>query len=444
MASEVSIRVEHLTKEYRLGTINHGVLYRDLQSWWARLRSKEDPNAKIVDRPLDRSDATRITGDRFRALEDVSFDVRQGEVLGIIGRNGAGKSTLLKILSRITAPTKGIAKLRGRIASLLEVGTGFHPELTGRENIFLNGAILGMRHSEITRRLDEIIEFAEIGQFVDTPVKRYSSGMYVRLAFSVAAHLDPDILVIDEVLAVGDLAFQKKCLGKMQSAGRAGRTVLFVSHNLTAVGQMCNRCILLSGGKIVTEGPPAEVVSKYVSLSTDGSLAAREYRAAGKGYVAKIRKAAILNLAGDVAPVVDLSDDWVVHIEYELYKPTPGLSVGMQIIAADGNQTIISLSDPELELTRLQERAAGYYRTQVRIPGKLLNTGIYTLRVGVSTRFTIFDVIEDISFEVQDRVGIVQALGYQRKNSVLALQLPWVIERVNAMSVESHGARKVD
>jgi len=440
MVSEVSatretvISVEQLSKEYRLGTINHGMLYRDLQSWWARLRGKDDPNATIVDRPIDKFDSSRLVGERFRALQDVSFEVHRGDIFGIIGRNGAGKSTLLKILSRITAPTGGNVKVRGRIASLLEVGTGFHPELTGRENIFLNGAILGMRRLEIARRLEEIIEFAEIGQFIDTPVKRYSSGMYVRLAFAVAAHLDPEILVVDEVLAVGDLAFQKKCLGKMQTAGQAGRTVLFVSHNLTAISQMCNRCLLLGAGRIIAEGPPSEVVNMYVALSEEGRTAAKEYPAGKGDYIAKIRKVGVSDVSGRVAPVVDLADQCVLEIEYELGRPISGLTVGVQIIAVEGNQTVISLSDPELDLSRLGERPAGRYACRVTVPGKLLNTGLYTVRVGISTRFRIFDVVEDVTFEIQDRVGIVQALGYERKNALLALQLPWVVERAASRS----------
>ena len=216
--SETVIRVENVSKQYQLGTIGSGTLYRDLQSWWARYRCKEDPNGKI-----GQWDASQMEDEqRFWALKDISFDVKQGEIVGIIGRNGAGKSTLLKILSRVTGPTSGKIKIKGRVASLLEVGTGFHPELTGRENVYLNGTIMGMREHEIDRKFDEIVEFAGIAKFIDTPVKRYSSGMYVRLAFAVAAHLDPEILIIDEVLAVGDAAFQKKCLGKMGEVGKKG------------------------------------------------------------------------------------------------------------------------------------------------------------------------------------------------------------------------------
>jgi lipopolysaccharide transport system ATP-binding protein len=264
--SDVVIRVENLTKEYRLGTINHGTLAQDLQSWWARLRSKEDPNSLITS-PVIHHNAQ--LNPHFLALDSVSFEVKRGEAVGIIGRNGAGKSTLLKILSRVTAPTKGEVKIRGRVASLLEVGTGFHAELTGRENIFLNGAILGMRRTEISRKLDEIVAFAEVEKFIDTPVKRYSSGMYVRLAFAVAAHLEPEILIIDEVLAVGDAQFQKKCLGKMGDvATKEGRTILFVSHNMSAIADLCAKAIYLESGMIKKFGSTDAVIPMYLESST--------------------------------------------------------------------------------------------------------------------------------------------------------------------------------
>ena len=255
-----AISIQNVSKAYRLGVIGHGTLREDLQSWWAKVRGKEDPN-KII------GSKEAIEGDTLWALRDVSFDVEQGSVWGIIGTNGAGKSTLLKILSRVTAPTSGQIKVRGRVASLLEVGTGFHPELTGRENIFLNGAILGMTKAEVRKKFDEIVACSEIEQFIDTPVKRYSSGMYVRLAFAVAAHLDPEILVVDEVLAVGDAAFQKKCLGKMGAVAKEGRTVLFVSHNMGAVRNLCQRGIVLRSGREAYQGTANDAVDFYLSQS---------------------------------------------------------------------------------------------------------------------------------------------------------------------------------
>ena len=249
--SETVIKVENISKFYQLGLINHGTLAKDLQAWWAKIRGKDDPNSRISLVNPQNSDKNT---DFIYALKDVSFDVQQGEVLGIIGANGAGKSTLLKILSRVTSPTSGCIKIKGRIGSLLEVGTGFHPELTGKENIYLNGAILGMRKHEIDRKLDEIIDFSGVEKFIDTPVKRYSSGMYVKLAFAVASHLDAEIMVMDEVLAVGDMKFQKKCLGKMGNAAQnEGKTVLYVSHNMATIINLCSRCIVLDKGKIQQE-----------------------------------------------------------------------------------------------------------------------------------------------------------------------------------------------
>ena len=254
---ETIIKIEHVSKEYRLGAIGGGTLRGDLQSFMARLRGKEDPNTRI-------GQDVYTSNQRFLALDDVSFSVEKGERVGIIGHNGAGKSTLLKLLSRVTAPTTGTISYNGRIASMLEVGTGFHPELTGRENIYLNGAILGMSKAEIAEKFDDIVAFAEMEKFVDTPVKRYSSGMYVKLAFAVAAHLDSDILVMDEVLAVGDMKFQQKCLGKMDDVSKSeGKTVLYVSHNMNTIRQLCTRCIVLDHGKVIFDGDTEEAIGVY-------------------------------------------------------------------------------------------------------------------------------------------------------------------------------------
>jgi len=258
--SDTVISVENVSKAYRLGQIGGGTLKEDVSRWWAKLRGLPDPTLKI-----GAEHHARKMGEQFWALDNVSFQVKEGEVLGIIGRNGAGKSTLLKILSQVTTPTSGQIKVRGRIASLLEVGTGFNPEMTGRENVFLNGAILGMTKAEIRKKFDEIVAFSEIEEFIDTPVKRYSSGMYVRLAFAVAAHLEPEILICDEVLAVGDAEFQKKCIGKMQDASRGGRTVLFVSHNMDAVARLCSSAIILAKGGKEYEGTTTQAVQKYLS-----------------------------------------------------------------------------------------------------------------------------------------------------------------------------------
>lgn len=265
--SDIAIKFENVSKQYRLGTVGTGTLSHDLNRWWHTVRGKEDPYLKIGE-VNDR--ASKASSDYVWALRDITFDVKQGEVLGIIGKNGAGKSTLLKILSRVTSPTTGSIKAKGRIASLLEVGTGFHPELTGRENIYMNGAIMGMTKAEISHKLDEIIAFAGIEKYVDTPVKRYSSGMTVRLGFAIAAHLEPEILVVDEVLAVGDAEFQKKAIGKMQDVSRGeGRTVLFVSHNMGAVKSLCNRGIILNNGQIeYISSNIDDALDKYLAIET--------------------------------------------------------------------------------------------------------------------------------------------------------------------------------
>ena len=262
----IAIKIEHVSKEYRLGAIGGGTLRGDLQSWMAKIRGKEDPNLKL-------DQAGGRMGDRFLALNDVSFEVKQGEAVGIIGHNGAGKSTLLKLLSRVTAPSKGTISYNGRIASMLEVGTGFHPELTGRENVYMNGAILGMTNAEIDKKFDEIVAFAEMEKFIDTPVKRYSSGMYVKLAFAVAAHLDSEIMIMDEVLAVGDMKFQQKCLGKMgDAANNEGRTVLYVSHNMNTIRQLCSRCIVLDHGRVIFDGDVETAIGIYSDIRSDVSI----------------------------------------------------------------------------------------------------------------------------------------------------------------------------
>ncbi len=255
---ETVIEIDNVKKQYRLGTIGGGTLKGDLQSWWARVRHKEDPNIKIGAKVYAKNE-------KFMALNGVSFKVRKGETIGLIGGNGAGKSTLLKLLSRVTAPTEGEIRVKGKISSMLEVGTGFHPELTGRENIYLNGAILGMHRKEVDERIEDIIEFSECRQFIDTPVKRYSSGMFVKLAFSVAAHLDADIMLMDEVLAVGDMAFQKKCIDKMVSVARdEGKTIIYVSHNMQTIRQLCSRCIVLRKGEVIFNGDVEDGINIYL------------------------------------------------------------------------------------------------------------------------------------------------------------------------------------
>jgi lipopolysaccharide transport system ATP-binding protein len=309
MISDAAIQVERLSKRYRLGGRRGGyktlrdTLTETFAAPFRAIRSTPDPNGKS-------------NNETFWALKDISFDVRKGEVIGIIGRNGAGKSTLLKILSRITEPTEGYADIRGRIGSLLEVGTGFHPELSGRENIYLNGAILGMRRAEIESKFDEIVAFAEVEKFIDTPVKHFSSGMYLRLAFAVAAHLDPEILLVDEVLAVGDAAFQKKCLGKMGDVVQQGRTVLFVSHDMTAISQLASRCLLLDAGQAVFLGKTEEAIREYTrrQMAGETDLASRKDRK-GDGMI-RMQSARFINLRGDTVSSIGSGEQVTIEVQY--------------------------------------------------------------------------------------------------------------------------------
>lgn len=323
MSSVISI--ENVSKSYRLGVIGSGTLREDLQSWWHRMRGLPDPNLRI-----DQMHKT-VEGHTLWALQDVSLDIQQGEVLGIIGRNGAGKSTLLKVLSRVTAPTSGRIRVKGRIASLLEVGTGFHPELTGRENIFLNGAILGMTKAEVARKFDEIVAFSEIEAFIDTPVKRYSSGMYVRLAFAVAAHLDPEIMVVDEVLAVGDAAFQKKCLGKMGDVAKGGRTVLFVSHNMQAIAQITTSAIVLDKGTVAFRGSAPDAIVHYMAQGMGGAGSRGEYVAPAKPHAAVHVERARVVTSG-TGQVHFWGNPLTIELQVRVNVPQSNLCIGVQIV----------------------------------------------------------------------------------------------------------------
>ena len=359
------ISIENVCKSYRLGTIGRGTLREDLQSWWHRLRGRPDPNLRVDQAHLP------VEGHTLWALQNVSLEVEQGEVLGVIGRNGAGKSTLLKILSRVTAPTSGRIRVRGRVASLLEVGTGFHPELTGRENVFLNGAILGMTKAEVARKFDEIVAFSEIEDFIDTPVKRYSSGMYVRLAFAVAAHLDPEILVVDEVLAVGDAAFQKKCVGKMGSVAKGGRTVLFVSHNMQAVSQITTRAVVLDRGTVAFQGLPAEAIAHYMAQSQGAGGGPGEYVAPEKPNLpAMVERARVITSgAGNVH---FWGQPLAIELDVRVRKPQSSLGIGVQIIDA--------MERPINHYwQRDQACEVGLYRFKCLVPKTRLYLGAYSL-----------------------------------------------------------------
>ena len=313
--SEKVLEIKNLGKQYKLGTVGTGTLSHDLNRWWARIRGKEDPYLKVGE---ENDRTSKKTDGYVWALKDVSFELNRGDVLGVIGRNGAGKSTLLKLLSKITSPTEGEIKYKGKVASLLEVGTGFHPELTGLENIYLNGSILGMTKKEITAKLDEIIEFSGCSAYIDTPVKRYSSGMLVRLGFSVAAHLEPDILVVDEVLAVGDLEFQNKCIGKMSEVSKSGRTVIFVSHNMQAVGKLCTKGIYLKNGKLQSAGDIEDVLEDYItSIGTDNFYYKNPKNTFEEG---GILEAKIIDKNENAIGEIPVGEKWGLKIKFKLEK----------------------------------------------------------------------------------------------------------------------------
>lgn len=396
--SNPSIRAEDLGKRYRLGAQQ------------ARYKSLRDSltSAAVHSAALLRSGfrtRKRRKPEILWALRNVCFEVKQGEVLGIIGRNGAGKSTLLKVLSRITEPTEGWVDLWGRVGSLLEVGTGFHPELTGRENIYLSGAILGMKRKEIIRKFDEMVSFAEVEKFVDTPVKHYSSGMYLRLAFAVAAHLEPEILLVDEVLAVGDARFQRRCLDKMQDVGRQGRTVLFVSHSMPAVTRLCPRAIMLSEGRVVQDGPSADVVSCYLHSGLD-TTAAREWsdpKLAPGDDVVRLRGVRVRSKDNTITDTIDIRDPVGIELEYELLTPgavlLPHFSVhtGQGVFAFVGND-----QDPTW---RSRPRPVGRFVSTGWIPGNLLSEGVMLIGVAVRSLepgILHFHERDAVSFQVVD------------------------------------------
>jgi lipopolysaccharide transport system ATP-binding protein len=392
----VVIKAENISKIYRLGIIGAQTLSEDVNRLFYRLIGKEDPYLKTV-AENDREKAAN--GHFVWALKNVSFEVKNGEVIGIIGRNGAGKSTLLKILSRVTAPTSGCVKIKGRVASLLEVGTGFHPELTGKENIFLNGAILGMTKSEITSKLDEIIEFSGVARYIDTPVKRYSSGMYVRLAFAVAAHLDPEILIVDEVLAVGDSAFQKKCLGKMKDVSGSGRTILFVSHNMNAVRSLCSRAMLLKNGQIISEGATEQVLRDYdatlrdIGFSADMSVG-NELNRRGSGLV-RFSSIKVTNLHDVETDVFEYGESIVFH--FKIISQVNLKDVVVLIALKSGVYREFVTSTPYHKLPFDEIKPGQEYAFKIIIPDPLIRPGEYPLYFFLSdSNIQPYDIVDDI------------------------------------------------
>ncbi len=418
----LAIRADGLGKQYRIGGRQDG--YRTLRD--TLVESFAAPLRRA--RKLMRGQATGAADldETIWALRDVSFEVKHGEVVGVIGRNGAGKSTLLKILSRITEPTEGYADVYGRVGSLLEVGTGFHPELTGRENIYLNGAILGMKRAEIANRFDEMVAFAEIEKFIDTPVKHYSSGMYVRLAFAVAAHLETEILLVDEVLAVGDAAFQRKCLGKMSGVAESGRTVLFVSHNMGAITSLCSRALLLDEGRLQTDDLTERVISRY--LTSGASVSGRcvwEEGVANPGVdEIKVRSVCVRNSAGEVTALLDVRKPFEVEIEYEVSRPLSHCRVGIVLTTVEG-VAVLAAYDVDNE-AYMGERGPGRYISKCEIPGNLLNPGTFILSIhaGIRRVKSLVSLENVMSIEIED-IGAVGAHVGGRRIGIIRPKLEW-------------------
>jgi len=420
------IKVENLGKKYLIShqAPERYTALRDV------LANKTKSIAKKILSPNSKNQFKQSSQENFWALKDVSFEVKQGEVIGIIGRNGAGKTTLLKVLSRITEPTTGSFRIKGRVASLLEVGTGFHPELTGRENIFLNGAILGMTRQEIKKKFDKIVAFAEIEKFLDTPVKRYSSGMYVRLAFAVAAHLEPEILFIDEVLSVGDIAFQKKCLGKMDEVAKSGRTVLFVSHNMGAIRQLCNRGVYLQEGLVNRIGEIEPIINSYVlNYSNEQKRAVTFDQIPRKP--ACILKVAVTCLHKSSEDLFDINDQIEVLIEYMLHEQMSGVNVAL-IISREGIPVFTSF-DIDVETHLFTSRLAGHYRARIWLPTHLLKAGMYTATIALGrSGVGLVDLKNDaLIFDIGEMSEDTTHKGYAADRSgMLALALPWNTEQL--------------
>jgi len=418
--SDTVIQVENLSKSYvirhqngrhRDDGLRHVLQDAALAPWrWLRKLRNGSPSS-ISNLPSPNGPIPCATREEFWALRDVNLEVKQGEVVGIIGRNGAGKSTLLKILSRITEPTKGRVRIKGRVASLLEVGTGFHPELTGRENIYLNGAILGMKRAEIKRKFDEIVSFAEVERFLDTPVKRYSSGMYVRLAFAVAAHLEPEILIIDEVLAVGDTAFQKKCLGKMESVARHGRTVFFVSHNLGVVSKLCSRCVLLGEGQKIADGETSRTITRYLACSfqADGE---RWWNGDGPRS-RNVELTSVRVVAGGVARGdINIDEPVEIQITFRTLQPSVEIWPSIHLLDATGGDVLASVNMPSASMAidpfACKPLPKAVFKSVCTIPANFLNEGNYGINVVFVGRGNLVEIFEReaIRFRAHDGGGM--------------------------------------
>jgi lipopolysaccharide transport system ATP-binding protein len=419
------ITTKNLSKCYDLGFLQSKAPYKLRRYYFQNFTLRESLSRAIASGLRRLTKGRQESDDRdnlFWALRDVSFEVQRGEVVGLIGRNGAGKSTLLKIFSRIVEPTEGIARLRGRVASLLEVGTGFHPELTGRENVYLNGAILGMRKAEIDRKFDEIVAFSEIEQFLDTPVKRYSSGMIVRLAFAVAAHLEPEILIVDEVLAVGDLAFQKKCLGKMHDvASGEGRTVLFVSHNMGVLSQLCHQGIHLEHGQVKTIGPIKSVIETYLRSSLDQSTARARFPA-DPDKPAQFISAEIARDDGSLGSDFSCDEPVTIRLQFEVRRSIPGTALTFYLQNLEGIRVLFS-DFRDTDPSASERLSLGLHSFEIRIPPRLLAPSTYLLTLEASSRYAggVFDLCDSCcEFTFRDL-----STPNQSRSSILGIQIPW-------------------
>jgi len=427
--SDYAIRAVNIGKEYRLG--QQGGYYRTLRDVLTGALA-----ARFHRGDPDRSEEGRFGSQRIWALRDVSFEVRPGEVLGVIGRNGAGKSTLLKILSRVTEPTEGEAEIRGRVGSLLEVGTGFHPELTGRENIYLNGAILGMKRVEIERKFDEIVAFSEVEQFLDTPVKRYSSGMYLRLAFAVAAHLEPEILVVDEVLAVGDAEFQRKCLGKMSDVAQQGRTVLFVSHNMSAIARLTEETLVIEKGRLALRAPTEQAIDYYLSsgFSQQGERLWYPDEVPGGAAPFRPRALRVRSVNGQVAETIRSVEPFTIEVEYELTAPVTGLRVGLYLQTMRGEHVFTSFdTDSPAFFEQYSSRSPGCYISRCRIPADLLNEGRFLIGLNASS-YRIRRYFQDeqaLAFTV-DAAGAAGTHWPEPRLGPVRPRLSWQIEATHS------------
>lgn len=432
VSGDIAIRIQGLGKKYAIGGKQEP--YHTLRD--AIVNSVKAPFHRLLHRNSDKS------VNEFWALKDVSFDVNKGEVVGIIGRNGAGKSTLLKILSRITTPTEGTAEIYGRVGSLLEVGTGFHPELTGRENIFLSGSILGMKHREIEERLDEIVKFSEIEKFLDTPVKRYSSGMYVRLAFAVAAHMNTEILLVDEVLAVGDAEFQKKCIGKMGDVAKEGRTVFFVSHNMGAIQRLCSRTILLSEGQVTADGATSSIVQLYLTsgLSQQGERIWTNLNAAPGNEIVRLKAVRALNNQQNIASQFSVREPVYLEVEYCALTGGVVLDVGFYLYDAAG-AILFAVGDSQAEEWQGKPRPKGVYRTRCEIPGDFLNDGqIRVMAYVVTNPHTVHAIENDaLTIKIVDNLEHGGARGNDTSNwpgGAVRPLLKWTTEYQPVISID--------